>query len=330
MQLTKYFNTLLRDTVNLPKGRLDELAGRVESIYTVLKNDDVLSELVTGKTPQGSWAHRTIIKPEPGKEYDADVLIHMDENPGWADNRGRYIGELYSALGRGGYEDRHRMTRCVRVQYANDCHVDLVPYVQTASGQRIVNRKTGEWEDTNPEGFTAWMAERDRITHGNFRKVVRLMKYLRDHRKSFTGTRSIILMTLLGNRVDTWAEIQSPDAYKTVPKTLVTLVEALDAWMQAQYTMPDVEDPSSPGTLFNHRWSPESYEYFKKRINAHAKEMRNALDDTDPAASAEQWQALFGDGFKTDAAKTESASPFLLGGGAASLGASSGRSGRAG
>lgn len=190
MQHTGHFDTLLRDTVNLPQARLDQLSDRVGSIYDALLADAALGDLVIGKTPQGSWAHRTIIKPAEGKEYDADVLIHLDENYDWSDDKPEYINELYRALGRAGYADRHRKTRCVRVQYANDCHIDLVPYVTTWAGAKIVNRATGEWEDTNPQGFAAWMNERDTITNGNFRKVVRLMKFLRDHKNSFTGTRS--------------------------------------------------------------------------------------------------------------------------------------------
>lgn len=39
MQLIKCFNKFLHDTVNLLQGRLDELVGRVESIYSVPENE---------------------------------------------------------------------------------------------------------------------------------------------------------------------------------------------------------------------------------------------------------------------------------------------------
>lgn len=47
--------------------------------------------------------------------------------------------------------------RCVRLVYANSMHVDIVPYLKLDDGTRevIVNRDRDEWEDTNPEGFTA-------------------------------------------------------------------------------------------------------------------------------------------------------------------------------
>lgn len=333
MQHTGHFDTLLRNTVNLPQSRLDQLAGRVDTIYGRLRADETLGGLVTGKTPQGSWAHRTIIKPLAGKEYDADVLVHLDENPEWADSKGEYIHELYRALGRAGYDDRHRKTRCVRVQYANDSHVDLVPYVTTAGGETyIVNRQTGQWEDTNPQGFTAWMNERDEITNRNFRRVVRLMKFLRDHRNSFTGTPSIILTTLLGNHVSRSTQLLDPGAYGNVPKTLVRVVEDLDAWLQGCAGKPSVSDPSSPHTTFDRRWKDESFEYFKARIHAHAAEMRDAFDESDPDKSVSKWQDLFGTGFKSASKDSDGGrSPFVVGGAAApALGASLSRSGRAG
>lgn len=332
MEHPGHFNAFLTNTVNLPPSRLDQLGQRVDTIYKALRADSEIGTLVTGKTKQGSWAHRTIIKPQEDKEYDADVLIHMDENDDWDSDKAQYIEQMYWALGRAGYTDRHRKTRCVRVQYANDSHIDLVPYVTTWNGaQHIVNRLTGKWEDTNPQGFTAWMNERDDITNGNFRKVVRLMKYLRDHKNSFTGTRSIILTTLLGERVSSYASVFEPGAYGNVPKTLVKVVADLDDWLQTQWEMPTVSDPSSPGTTFNHRWSETSFQYFKKRIHAHAAEMQDALDETDPDASIAKWQALFGASFGPATSEANAGrSPLILGAGVTSLGASAGRSGRAG
>jgi hypothetical protein len=311
MQLIEHFSTFLKETVNLPNGKLTELSGRVDSIYNALKKDAEYGGLITGKIPQGSWAHRTIIKPKPDHEYDADILLCVDENPDWANDKAQYIEKLYWALGRSGYPNRHRKTRCVRVEYANDCHVDLVPYVTTFDGNHIVNRLDGTWEDTNPEGFTAWMAERDEITNRSFRKVVRLLKYVRDHRGNFTGTRSIILTTLLGNRVSYWTKIADPSAYSSVPNTLVTLTEELNDWLQARPSMPDVEDPSSPGTFFTpHRWSEQSYQHFRNRIATLAPDMRAALDEPDADKSADKWRVVFGDDFKKETTESKSASPF--------------------
>jgi hypothetical protein len=328
MQFDDDFNAFLNDVVNLPIGKLDELSGRVDAIYNALKRDSAYGRLVTDKIPQGSWAHRTIIKPKDGAEYDADFLLCVDENPKWENEKAQYIEQLYWALGRAGYEGKStRKTRCVRVHYANDCHIDIVPYVNTWLGQRIVNRVTGEWENTNPEGFTEWMKRRDEWTSKSFRKVVRLMKHIRDNHGGFQGTRSIILTTMLGNRVNQVTTILEPNVYVSLPRALARILADLDAWLQPLGSMPSVEDPTSPGTYFDHRWSETSFQHFRTRIHAITGEITDALKDTDATESARKWRMVLGDKFKPESSEAKSSSPFVT----AAIGSgSTGRSGRAG
>lgn len=183
MQHADYFDVFLKDTVNLSQFKLDLLSDRVDAIYKALKDDDEIGSLILGKSPQGSWAHRTIISPVGTNEFDADFMLLMEENPDWADSPKTYIEKVYSALHRHSvYKDMpySRKCRCVRLVYANSMHVDIVPYLTLSNGRQvIVNRDEDEWEDTDPEGFTAWMREKDTLANGNLRKVIRLMKYLR-------------------------------------------------------------------------------------------------------------------------------------------------------
>ena len=86
MKLTDHFNVLLKDTVNLGQVKLDLLDSRVESVYKALKADEQIGPLILGKTPQGSWAHKTIINPVGDNEFDADFMLDMSENPDWADD----------------------------------------------------------------------------------------------------------------------------------------------------------------------------------------------------------------------------------------------------
>ena len=63
----------------------------------------------------------------------------------------------------------------------------------------------------NDASFYAWVRtiirhkiavkRRDELTNRHFRKVVRLMKYLKQERGSFNGVRSVVLTTLLGQQV---------------------------------------------------------------------------------------------------------------------------------
>lgn len=331
MQLADHFNVLLKDTVNLSDGKLERLSERVDAIYAALRADDQIGSLILGKTPQGSWAHKTIINPVGDKEFDADFMLNMSEKSDWNDSPKQYIEAVYSALGRNAtYKEmpRSRKCRCVRIVYANSMHVDIVPHLVLADGREvIVNRDDDVFEGTNPQGFTNWMKEKDGLSNGNLRKVIRLLKYLRDHKNSFTGTRSILLTTLLGEQVSQLNTLVDASYYSNVPKTLLHVVGDLDEWLQARPTKPSIHDPSGSGANFDHRWSQQTYSYFRERIHAHAEEIRDAYEEEDKDRSVKLWRDLFGDGFKAPE-KASSSAKFPV---AAPAAASTvGRSGRAG
>lgn len=331
MQLADHFNVLLKDTVNLSQRKLDLLNDRVEAVYKALKADEQIGSLILSKTPQGSWAHKTIINPVGSNEFDADFMLEMSENPDWADSPKTYIDEVYAALHRHstyGNMPHSRKCRCARLAYANSMHIDIVPHLNLADGREvIVNRDDNDWERTDPQGFTDWMREKDALTRGNLRKVIRLLKYLRDHKNSFTGTRSILLTTLLGEQVTDLRALVDPSYYSNVPTTLLHVVKDLDAWLQARPTKPSIPDPSGSGVTFDHRWDDATYNYFRDRIHVHAAEIEEAYEEQDKDRSVELWQDIFGDGFKAPAASSSNAK---FPAAAPAAGSITGRSGRAG
>jgi hypothetical protein len=310
MQLADHFDVLLTDTVNLSQPKLDLLETRVESIYEALKADDQIGSLIIDKSPQGSWAQRTIINPVGNNEFDADFMLDMKENPDWSGSPKTYIDQVYAALHRHStYKNmpHSRKCRCVALVYANDMHVDIVPHLNLADGREvIVNRDDNQWEKTNPQGFTAWMKEKDSIANGNLRKVIRLMKYLRNHKNSFTGTRSILLTTLLGEQVTELNAWSTPDYYGNVPKTLLHVIKDLDAWLQARPIKPSIPDPSNVEINFDHRWDQVTYSYFRDRIHVHAAEIEEAYAEPDNDRSVQKWQAIFGGGFKAPTSSSSS------------------------
>ncbi|MCY3792356.1 MAG: nucleotidyltransferase, partial [Gemmatimonadetes bacterium] len=145
MRHTPAFDKFLRDVVNLPQTRLDELDTNVNAIFEALRNAETLGSYVLKKIPQGSWAHRTIIRPVDDLEFDADFLLHLRDHPTWSQNPQDYLVHLEAALRAHGVygemiEDDIK-SRCVRVVYADEHHVDIVPYLILASGRKvIVNR----------------------------------------------------------------------------------------------------------------------------------------------------------------------------------------------
>jgi hypothetical protein len=296
-----YFNAFLTNTVNLPDGKLRNLGTRVDTIYEALTKADLGTD-VLGKKPQGSWAQRTIINPRPDVEFDADFMLELDEQSEWQPYQ--YNDAVYRAL------DEHPIygnmqhpleakNRCVRVTYANDMHVDVVPYVDLAiGGEHIINAETNEFEATDPDAFTAWMRRQDDTANGNLRRVIRILKYLRDHRGWFPDTVSIILTTVVGNTIDPNKVHAQPDYYGNVPKTLLHVVENLAAWTKANAVRPNIDDPSGSGASFTHRWTQAMYEQFSADIQTLADDIRNAYEEQDRAESVRRWQDILGLEFK--------------------------------
>lgn len=300
MKLLEYFNAFLRDTVNLNQSRLDDLDGRVDSITKALKIAPDLGGLVLDTVPQGSWAHETIIRPAEGFEFDADFLVQVAEDAAWDADPKRYAAAVWNALHE--HSTYGTMTtrkdRCVRVTYANDCHIDVVPYVVLESGREvIVNRTTNQFEDTNPVGFTDWLQGKDATTSGNLRRVLRLLKYLRDQCNAF-NIKSVLLTKLVGEVVTPMRAALAPGCYGDTPSALVTIVQDLDAWLQARPNKPSLVDPSCPSTSFDHRWTDAQYAAFREKIHDLAPKIQAAYDEATATASLTAWQEVFGSAFK--------------------------------
>lgn len=297
VKLVAYFGHFLVEEVNLSQARVDQLDGRVAAVEKALRADAELGPLIESFIPQGSYAQRTIIDPTGSHEFDADVLLDLAEQPDWEAKD--YVENVYAALRRSTtYRDMvRRRTRCVVIDYANEFHIDVVPYLRRGNAGYITNRKDNVYEVTSPEGFTEWLDTQDRVASGHLIEVVRLVKYLRDFKGTFSCP-SVILTTLLGNAVNfvnTWGDAKY---YADMPTALKHITSDLDDYLQANELMPTIADPSCPSETFNHRWDQDRYANFRTKIHDYSAKISAAYDEPDRDESVELWQAIFGPGFK--------------------------------
>ena len=84
------FNEFLASHVNINQSRLDDLNDHVAAVTTHLSRH--LPSYIKVER-QGSYALRTIIKPVGNREYDADILLFMQHQPGKAPSD--YLDEVY-------------------------------------------------------------------------------------------------------------------------------------------------------------------------------------------------------------------------------------------
>ena len=307
------FAEFLRDEVNLNQSRLDRLETSVGAVNDYLK--DNLPGYQTMEK-QGSYALGTLIKPvDDNDEYDADIQIVMNPNSQWQAKD--YVHAINRTLaGNKTYVDKLRLkTRCVTVDYAGEFHLDVVPRVTSRGKHYICNRIDNKFEETDGTGYREWFNEKNRITGGNLKRVVRLLKYLRDHKNSFTA-KSILLTTLAGNTIR--ASDQGTMAVSTVADTLETVLSRMNDYLQQHPDMPKIKNPVLATEDFNRHWDQRSYANFRDRVQSYAGTAKQAKDEPSAEKAIKLWQGLFGGSFGKTTNSGGGSSSQGTGGGAAS------------
>jgi hypothetical protein len=297
MKLIQDFNTLLTDTVNLNSTRFDQLESSIEAIKTAVRGLDWKPTII-GFAAQGSWAHKTIIKPLPGDPFDADLLVYVKPVDGW--KAVDYVNQLYTEMGKLGlYTDKiKRYSHCITIEYAGERKIDVAPCVRERLQNdvwEVCNRDTNLFEKSNPLDYTNWLIERNTICgSNNFRKVTRLMKYLRDIKTNFTCP-SFLLTTLLGMQI--YVSDKDTPGFTDVPTTLKTLIDRLDDWLQANPGKPTVRNPVLFEEVQSNAWDDTKYSNFRTKINLYRGWIDDAYDESDKEESIGKWQRVFGEDF---------------------------------
>ena len=297
MKHVVFFKTFLDKEVNLNPSRLKLLNYHVDAVKTVLSDKIAIFERMER---QGSYALGTIIKPVSGTdEYDADVLLYLA--PDGSTPR-EYINAVYDCFRS---SDRyktmvHRRTRCVVLDYAGDFHLDIVPCIEEDDGtQRICNRKTNEFEPTDGTGYRDWFNARSRMTNGHLKRVTRLLKFLRDHKGTFS-VKSILLTTLIGSTVE---DNCNRSGFESVPDALGTVVIRMNRFLRSHPVLPSIENPVLPGEGFTRHWDQRKYSNFRRKVETYTRKINEAYACTDHDESVDKWRAIFGNNFGKKRAK---------------------------
>lgn len=171
---------------------------------------------------QGSVPTRTVIRPLASDEFDVDVVFPFKlsvfkpehQNPAsifeWFVTR-LQTSEFYR-------KSMERKNRCVRIHYAGDFHVDLIPSTQELVQHHpfaVPARDLKDWITSDPVGFMNWVLSVDRLSgvqdaagDGVFRRCVRYMKRWRDSFGEESFAPSVLLVTILGKH-----EASNPNRY---------------------------------------------------------------------------------------------------------------------
>lgn len=115
---------------------------------------------------QGSFRIGTTTKPMGSQEYDLDLVCQFEVNPlTFRDPTVLLRGVEHRLRQHDTYREMTELkNRCVRVTYANEFHLDILPACpdRYAGGTCVVvpDRKVQHWKASNPKGFASWFLRR--------------------------------------------------------------------------------------------------------------------------------------------------------------------------
>lgn len=301
MKHNNIFNEFLRTVVNLNQTRIDRAESSSEAVINTIINHDEMNDIYISHSAQGSYGHRTIIKPLSGKEFDVDIVVFLKKQKNWEARD--YLNKIKDILGENEIYKNKMISknRCICIDYAGDFHIDIVPcivetlYATTDNSLYYVcNRRENVFEQTNPDAYKNWIRQKNKTTQNNqLIKTIRLIKYLRDIKTTFS-CKSILLTTLLARTIQ---DIDNESNYSDIATSLKTIISRLDDYLTSCQTMPTVTNPVQPSENFNRHWDQDKFSNFKSFISKYRGWIDDAYNEQDRVKSIEKWQRIFGEKF---------------------------------
>ncbi|AYN04793.1 nucleotidyltransferase [Flavobacterium sp. 140616W15] len=156
---------IIAANLELDATRKQQMESAYRAVNTVLsKDEDFFKDLTINVYAQGSLLIGTTIKPLPGKEFDLDIVLHI-ESSYLNHTPAEIYDELYRVLSN---HDTYKTllkkkNRCVRIDYNSDFHMDILPGCMISlNNNRLMipedNRRIS-WSRTHPKGYGEWFKE---------------------------------------------------------------------------------------------------------------------------------------------------------------------------
>jgi hypothetical protein len=227
-------------------------------------------------------------------EFDVDVvlLLSFRKDSGGLPDPVETLKWMEARLrGNGNYADKTEIKkRCVRINYAGDFHLDVVPAESEGlSGTSMqIPDKQGRWIVTDPKGLIKWVNEKELECGGRFKHIVKYLKWwCKAVASENASVSSSVLTVLVGNHVASGAS----DA-----EALVETMGSLSEWLSSLSRKPAVTHPTI-ATDMAEQWKDSEFKAFRSSFANAAETAKAALDEVDKSKSVGLWQKLFGDQF---------------------------------
>jgi hypothetical protein len=140
---------------------------RYQSISSYLDEEDSpLRKYHPFIYPHGSINTETTVKPIGEVEFDVDVICQMEIPERM--RQAAFLDLIYDRLKQRGIYTLKRMNRCVRVQYADEFHIDITPgtpdLAQGPENILVADKELGGWKESNPKDYGVWFKAVAKLT----------------------------------------------------------------------------------------------------------------------------------------------------------------------
>jgi hypothetical protein len=183
----------------------DEASDRYHTISKLLnKEGNPLARFSPDIYPQGSLRIGTTIKPKGKDEYDLDLVCLLNADPRHFPDATVLLDLVESVLRANKTYDGmiERKNRCIRITYAKQFHMDILPACPSPSNceihgehcLKVPDCNLEDWKDSNPKGYAYWFEAKARSAAATFRKSIEPLPEQQTYQELDTLRRVVQLM----------------------------------------------------------------------------------------------------------------------------------------
>ncbi|KQY80901.1 nucleotidyltransferase [Pelomonas sp. Root1444] len=254
----------------------------------------------------GSYARDTALRPRMTngvlRRPDVDIIVVTKHKR--TDTPSDVIKSLHRAVKSLGYAsvESNRRSICVTLTSVEMDVVPIIPNPWQTGGWLIADKSTQEWIPTNPMGHTDWAIKINKKANGNFKPLVKLVKWWRrENLPNLRRPKGFILETIVAELMD-----YKETRYEELFVKLLERIVSEYAWNALLGTVPSLADPSVEGNNVFSRVQADEFKRFYDMAEKHAKLIRRAQKEPDADKALGMWQQVFGDRFRKSAPRSGS------------------------
>lgn len=146
----------------------------------------------------------TTVKPKGEDEYDVDLVCELKADPSDFPNPIDLLDMVEERLrANQTYDGKiERKNRCIRINYANEFHMDILPACPSPSNfdfhgehcLKVPDCTLEDWKDSNPKGYAKWFEGKARDATVEFRKSIEALPEQQAYEDLATLPRVVQLM----------------------------------------------------------------------------------------------------------------------------------------